>query len=161
MDYQLLTLWKIAAPRQQVYDAVFDSLHWPDWWPGVKHVEQISAGDADGIGSLRRYTWKGRLPYHLSFVACATKIERFRLLAADVDGDLAGTGRWTFLQDGGITTVRYDWQVRTTRPWMNALAPVAGGLFARNHHAVMREGGEGLARLLEARLVDAYYGELG
>ncbi|WP_420476561.1 SRPBCC family protein [Noviherbaspirillum sp. ST9] len=160
MEYRLLTLWKIAAPRRQVYDAVFDSLRWPAWWPAVEHVEQIASGDADGIGDLRRYIWKGRLPYCLSFVARATAIEECHLLAAEVDGDLTGSGRWTFLYDSGITTVRYDWQVRTTRLWMNALAPLARGIFARNHHAVMRQGGEALARHLETRLVNAYYGDL-
>jgi hypothetical protein len=160
MEYRLLTVWQIAAPRPQVFDAVFDSLQWPAWWPGVVNVEQIAPGDADGIGSLRRYIWKGRLPYRLSFVACATGIEKYSLLSAKVDGDLVGSGRWTFVHDAGITTIRYDWQVRTTRPWMNALAPLAQGVFARNHHAVMRQGGEGLARRLEARLVDAYYGDL-
>lgn len=160
MEYRFLTLWRIAAPRQQVFDAVFDSLQWPAWWPGAEHVEQIAPGDAGGIGSLRRYIWKGRLPYRLSFVARATEIEKFHLLAAEVDGDLNGSGRWTFMHDAGITTVRYDWQVCTTRPWMNALGPLAGGIFASNHHAVMRQGGEGLARRLEAHLVDAFYGDL-
>jgi hypothetical protein len=36
---------------------------------------------------------------------------------------------------------------------MNVLAPVARPLFAWNHDHVMRSGGEGLARLLGARLL--------
>ena len=160
MEYQLLTLWRIAAPRQQVYDTVSDSLHWPTWWPGAEHVEQLDPGDADGIGSLRRYVWKGRLPYRLSFVARATRIEKPSLLEALVDGDLSGSGRWMFSASEGITTVRYEWHVRTTRLWMNVLAPLASAVFAKNHHATMRQGGECLARRLDARLIDAYYGDL-
>ncbi|HZW19924.1 SRPBCC family protein [Noviherbaspirillum sp.] len=160
MEYRLLTLWRFAAPHRPVFDAVFDSLQWPAWWPGAEQVEHLAEGDADGIGALRRYVWKGRLPYRLSFVARTTQIETPRVLAAEVDGDLAGTGRWTFSHDGGITTVRYEWRVRTTRMWMNALAPLTSGIFARNHHATMQQGGECLARRLGARLVDAFYGEL-
>lgn len=160
MEYRLITLWHIAAPRRAVYDAVFDSLHWPAWWPGVEHVEQLDPGDEAGIGNRRRYTWKGRLPYRLTFVALATQIDAPRVLEAAVEGDLAGLGRWTFSHAAGITAVRYEWQVRTTRPWMNALAPLTRSIFVKNHHATMRDGGESLARRLDARLVDAYYGEL-
>lgn len=160
MEYRLLSLWKFAALRHQVYDVVLDSLDWPSWWPGAERVEEIEPGDADGIGSIRRYVWKGRLPYRLAFVARATRIEKPCLLAAVVEGDLAGTGRWTFTQDEGLTIVRYEWRVRTTKPWMNALAPLAKPIFAHNHHAIMRNGGAGLARRLGVPLLDAYYGEL-
>jgi hypothetical protein len=55
----------------------------------------------------------------------------------------------------GVTAVLYEWDVRTTRAWMNALAPVARPLFTRSHDRVMRQGGEGLARRLGARLLAA------
>jgi uncharacterized protein YndB with AHSA1/START domain len=159
-EYRLLTIWRIAAPLQQVFDAVFDSLHWPDWWPGADSVEQLHPGDADGVGSIRRYVWKGALPYRLAFNACATRIDVPHKLEATVNGDLAGSGTWTFSHEAGITTVRYEWRVHTTKHWMNALSPLAGDLFADNHHALMQKGGEGLARLLNARLVDAAYADL-
>jgi len=50
--------------------------------------------------------------------------------------------------------------VRTTRRWMNLAAPLARGLFAANHHALMRQGAEGLARRLDARLLHVGYQEL-
>jgi hypothetical protein len=43
--------------------------------------------------------------------------------------------------------------VKTTEWWMNLLAPIARPLFAWNHDVVMRQGGEGLARLLGTRLL--------
>jgi hypothetical protein len=36
---------------------------------------------------------------------------------------------------------------------MNAVAPVARPVFAWNHHAVMNQGGTGLARVLGVELV--------
>jgi hypothetical protein len=68
------------------------------------------------------------------------------------DGELAGTGRWRFF-DGRDTAVTYEWNVRTTRPWMNVLAPVARPVFRWNHNVVMHQGGQGLADLLGARLL--------
>ena len=41
-------------------------------------------------------------------------------------------------------TVRYDWNVGTSQPWMNALAPFIGPLFTWNHDLVMRWGEDGL-----------------
>jgi hypothetical protein len=38
---------------------------------------------------------------------------------------------------------------------MNLLAPIAKPVFAWNHDVVMRQGGEGLARRLGARLIVA------
>ncbi len=38
--------------------------------------------------------------------------------------------------------------MRTTKAWMNAIAPLARPVFAWNHHAVMKQGGVGLAREL-------------
>ena len=158
-EYRLFTTWRIAAPLAQVFDAILHSLRWPEWWPGAELVEEIEPGNADGIGSIRRYSWKGRLPYRLGFCARATRIETPRVLEAVVTGDLDGTGRWMFSFEDGITTVHYEWHVRTTKPWMNAVAPFTRGVFTRNHHALMRKGGEALAHRLGARLVDEHYDE--
>jgi hypothetical protein len=43
--------------------------------------------------------------------------------------------------------------VTAAKPWMSRLCPLARPLFAWNHDHVMRGGGRGLARLLEARLL--------
>jgi uncharacterized protein YndB with AHSA1/START domain len=154
-EYRLLTTWRFAAPLQQVFDLIFDSLQWPAWWPGADHVEQFEAGDDNGIGSIRHYVWKGKLPYRLRFNARATRIEPMQILEANVSGDLEGRGRWTFSHDSGITTVQYEWDVHTTRRWMNLAAPVARAAFTGNHHALMQNGAEGLARQLNARLLEA------
>lgn len=159
-DYRFITHWHIEAPLQSVYDAIEDTLAWPRWWHGVEQVEERHKGDADGIGSIRRYTWKGRLPYRLSFDAHATRIEPMAVLEAVVSGDLQGIGRWMFSQGGGIATVRYEWYVATTRHWMNLVAPVARFAFRNNHDLLMQRGAEGLARLLDARLVAVSHAEV-
>ena len=52
-----------------------------------------------------------------------------------------------------MTAALYEWNVSTSRAWMNAFAPIARPIFAVNHDYVMRNGGEGLAQLLGARLL--------
>ncbi|AXK40265.1 SRPBCC family protein [Crenobacter cavernae] len=149
-EYRLTSLWRIAAPLEAVWDAIYDSAAWPVWWKGVECVVDIEKGDASGLGARQRLTWKSVLPYRLTFETRVTRVEPLRLLEGRVEGELEGVGRWHFSHEDGVTVVRYDWQVRTTRPWMNWLAPLARPLFEWNHDAVMREGGQGLARLLDA-----------
>lgn len=150
MYYRLLSTWRIQAPLEQVFAAIEHSLDWPTWWPEVVAVAELAAGDARGIGNIRRYRWQGRLPYHLVFDVCASHIEDRVAIAGTVQGDLEGTGCWDFAQQGPDTVVRYTWQVRTTRGWMNLIAPFARATFIRNHERVMGHGAAGLARLLGA-----------
>lgn len=153
-EYRLLTVWRIEAPLEAVYAAIHDSLRWPDWWPGARRVEQTAAGDADGIGSIRRYCWQGVLPYRVVFEVRTTRIERLLAIEGTAHGDLEGIGRWRFSREGAVSIVHYEWHVRSTRRWMNLIAPLARPLFIRNHNIVMRRGAEGLARRLDAPLLD-------
>ena len=52
-----------------------------------------------------------------------------------------------------MTAAVYEWNVRTTKRWMNLVGPIAGPVFRWNHDQVMRLGGEGLARHLGCRLI--------
>jgi hypothetical protein len=81
-----------------------------------------------------------------------TRVELPHLIEGAANGELAGTGRWRFFA-GRETAVTYEWNVRTTRRWMNVLAAAGRPVFAANHDWVMRRGGEGLAKLLGARLL--------
>jgi hypothetical protein len=119
----------------------------------VESVLKLEEGDAEGVGSLGRYVWKSRLPYRLEFETRTVRVERPHLLEGHADGELAGTGMWRVFEEGGVTAVVYDWNVRTTAAWMNLFAPVARPFFKWNHDVVMRWGGEGLSKLLGARLI--------
>jgi uncharacterized protein YndB with AHSA1/START domain len=154
-EYRFLTTWCLEAPIDPVWEAIHDSESWPQWWRGVERVVELEPGDEQGIGQVGRYTWKSRLPYELSFDVTTLRKERPHLLAGEASGELAGTGTWRLSEGGGLTTVLYEWDVRTARAWMNLLAPLARPVFAWNHDWVMKRGGEGLARLLGARLIIA------
>ena len=152
-EYRLLTIWRIEAPLEAVYAAIHNSPRWPDWWPGMQKVEAVAAGDADGVNSILRYSWQGRLPYRMVFEVRATRIEKRVAIEGIVQGDLEGVGRWHFSRLGAVSIVRYEWHVRSTRWWMNLIAPFARSMFIRNHGILMQQGAAGLACLLGASLV--------
>ena len=152
-EYRFLTTWLLEAPRERVWDAIYESERWPEWWHGVLEADKLEEGDEDGVGQYGRYVWKSKLPYKLEFHARTTRVEKPHLLEGTVEGELAGTGTWRLFEQDGTTAVLYRWEVRTTRAWMNLFTPVARPLFSVNHDFVMRNGGEGLAKLLGARLI--------
>jgi uncharacterized protein YndB with AHSA1/START domain len=154
-EYRFLTTWLLEAERQRVWDAIYDSERWPEWWSGVLEAEKLEEGDEAGVGQFGRYVWKAKLPYRVEFWIRTTRVEPPHLLEGDADGELAGVGRWRLFEQSGLTAVIYEWNVHTTKAWMNLLAPVARPAFQSNHDYVMRNGGEGLAKLLGARLLAA------
>jgi len=152
-EYQFLTTWLLESRREPVWEAIYDSEAWPGWWRGVKRAERLAPGDERGIGQLGRYVWRSAIPYPVEFEIRTTRVEPPAVLEGEATGGLEGTGRWRLFEGGGVTAVLYEWNVRTTKPWMNAVAPLARPVFEWNHNWVMRNGGAGLASLLGCRLL--------
>jgi uncharacterized protein YndB with AHSA1/START domain len=152
-EYRFLTTWLLEAERERVWDAIYESERWPEWWNGVLEAEKLEDGDANGVGQYGRYVWKAKLPYRVEFFIRTTRVERPTLLEGDANGELAGVGRWHLFEQDGRTAVIYEWNVRTTKAWMKLLAPPARSAFQSNHDYVMRNGGRGLAELLGTRLI--------
>jgi len=121
----------------------------------VLKVEELKAGDAEGVGKIVRSTWRSKLPYKLVFDSEVVRIEELKIIEARAFGELDGRGLWTFVSEGANTThVRYDWRVKTTKPWMNLIAPLAKPFFRWNHNVIMNWGGEGLAKKLNCKLLE-------
>lgn len=149
-DYQFVTTWTFHAPLELVWQEIKAMDVWPTWWPYVSKVQLLQKGDENDIGAVRRISWKTALPYSLTFDSELIALERFRRMEGRAFGELEGSGIWTFTAENGTTTVRYDWLVKTTKAWMNLLAPIARPLFAWNHDKVMEAGFIGLKNRLEA-----------
>ena len=148
-EYAFVTLWHVRAPIDLVWEELFHSERWPRWWKGLERVVEVRRGDDNSVGSIRRFTWKGRLPYTLVVDMRVTRVEPPVTLESAASGELEGQGLWRLSHDEDGTMVRYEWNVRTTKRWMNVLAPLARPLFRWNHDMVMRDGGKGLKQLLE------------
>jgi uncharacterized protein YndB with AHSA1/START domain len=152
-DYSFLTTWIVDAPIERVWEVIYATERWPTWWRGVQSVKELHHGKGNGEGSVYRHVWRSKIPYAVRFDVTVVEVQRPNLIAARAEGGLAGTGTFRLFEATLGTAVTYDWRVRTTKQWMNAIAPLARPVFAWNHHAVMKQGGFGLARQLDARLV--------
>jgi hypothetical protein len=152
-EYRFLTTWLLDSPREPVWEAIYDQASWPNWWRGVERAEEVRPGAEDGVGAVARMVWKSLLPYRVEFEVTTTRVEPFHLMEGDAVGGLTGVGRWRLYEHEGLTAVLYEWNVATTKAWMNLLAPIARPIFEWNHDWVMARGGEGLARLLGCRLL--------
>ena len=152
-EYRFLTTWLLEAERERVWEAIFDSEAWPSWWRGVERVVEIEPGDETGVGQLGRFTWRSKLPYELTFDTRTVRAERPLLLEGEASGELEGKGIWRLFEQEGVTAVVYEWNVSTTKWWMNLLAPLARPAFEWNHDWVMGNGAEGISKLLGCRLL--------
>jgi hypothetical protein len=153
-DYAFLTTWLLDSPRQPVWEAIYDQESWPRWWRGVEEASELRPGNgSDGVGSVAKMVWRSLLPYRVEFEVTTTRVERPYLLEGHAVGELEGIGRWRFYEQDGVTAVLYEWNVATTKPWMNRMAPLLRPAFEWNHDWVMARGGEGLAKLLGCRLL--------
>jgi uncharacterized protein YndB with AHSA1/START domain len=152
-EYAFLTTWLLDSPREPVWEAIHDQANWPSWWRGVEEASELRPGDGDGLGSVSRMVWKSLLPYRVGFEVTTTRVEYPTLLEGQAVGELEGIGRWRLYEQDGVTAVLYEWNVRTTKAWMNLFAPLLRPAFEWNHDWVMRRGGEGISSLLGCRLL--------
>ena len=148
--YEFVTQWEFDAPVERVWDEIYQSERWPEWWKAVKAVVPLAKGDESGVGAVRRYTWRGVLPYGLTFEMKTTRVDRYKTLEGTATGELQGYGCWQFSTRGSRTHVRYDWKVETSKRWMQFIKPIARPLFDWNHDVVMRWGYEGLEKRLKS-----------
>src|SRR5262245_64250840 len=107
-QYNFTTIWRVRAPKDKVWDLIFHSDRWPNWWRGGEKVEKIRDGDGNHVGAIYRYTWKSKLPYRLVFDMETTRVEPQSVIEGRAIGELQGNGRWTITHDAGTTTARYD-----------------------------------------------------
>jgi uncharacterized membrane protein len=150
-EFHFVTVWRIEAPLEKVWDPLHRFDTWPQWWKGVEEVKVLDWGDANRVGFRSEQVWKSRLPYRLRFGGEITRVEPLRSIALTSHGELEGSGLLRFVADGAITTFQFDWDIASTEAWMNLLAPVARPFFEWNHNVIMDWGAEGLARTIGSK----------
>ncbi|MBP6430264.1 MAG: SRPBCC family protein [Ferruginibacter sp.] len=150
--YSFETTWKLNAPVNEVWDVLYDTQAWPTWWKGVKKVTVLDNANGNAIGKKVKYTWKSILPYTLCFDIKSTFVDEYFIMEGVATGELEGRGVWRFTQVNNITTVKYNWDVCTTKKWMNFLSPILKPFFRWNHNIVMMWGAKGLAKKLNTTI---------
>jgi uncharacterized protein YndB with AHSA1/START domain len=146
--FDLVSEWQLDAPVSRVWAEIVAPEQWPDWWRAVKRVEIIKAGDANGIGTVRRFTWATALPYSITFDMEVARIEPEHLIEARASGEFDGIGRWTVTPQGNGSHVKYEWLVELIRPWQRAIAPLLRPVFVWNHQVVLGWGEADLKKRL-------------
>ena len=151
-DYQFLTVWRVPGTVEEVKAVLGDADALPRWWPSVYlDVVPVDRGGENGVGRTVDLHTKGWLPYTLRWRLRITEPMTDTGFALDATGDLEGTGRWAFEQDGPEVMVSYDWRVSATKPLLRRLSWLLKPAFAANHRWAMARGEESLKLELRRR----------
>jgi hypothetical protein len=151
-DYHFVTEWRVAGTIEEVKAVLGNGPSLPDWWPSVYiSVDVVERGGPDGAGSVLDLHTKGWLPYTLRWRLSITEPITDTGFALRADGDLDGTGRWTFEQDGPEVVITYDWRVHASKPLLRRLSWLLKPAFAANHRWAMQRGEESLRLELRRR----------
>jgi hypothetical protein len=151
-DYEFRTVWRVAGTVAEVRDVLADGRSLPRWWPAVYlAVEPLKDGDDSGCGSEIALFTTGWLPYTLRWTLRVTEPITDAGFALTATGDLDGTGRWTFTQDGPEVMITYDWRVSASKPLVRRLTWLLRPVFAANHRWAMARGEESLRLELRRR----------
>jgi hypothetical protein len=138
--YHFVTDWRFKAPLEKVWSVVLDIERYPGWWKNFRRVK-ITRGDGKSVGSVIACEVRGSLPYSLTYALEVLEVAEYRHILLRSTGDLVGTGRWEFSEaEAGTVNAVYSWDVATTNPILNFVAPLARGVLARNHEQVMANG---------------------
>lgn len=145
--YHFSSRWVIKARQQAVWDILSDTHGWSSWWGGVTNV-LTTGGRQPKADDHVSGTWHALAGYDLALELVMTVVQSPAVIAFTTTGDLDGEGRWSLSETSDGTIIDIDWDVVTTKPWMNRLAPVLGPLFAFSHKRLMSQGERGLQRLV-------------
>ena len=150
--YQFITTWYIDQPVEKIWDELIKFEDWPKWWKSIKKVRLEKPKNKKG-NFILHFTWKGILPYLLTFPITITDLEPMKRIEGTAKGDLEGIGICEITSTKKQTTITYIWDVTTKKKWMNLVAPIAKPVFAWNHNKIMEEGAKGLAKHLGVTVV--------
>ena len=145
-DFEFVTVWRVPGTVAEVLAVLSDGRTLPRWWPSVYlDVVLRETGDAtDHVGSVTDLHTKGWLPYTLRWSLTLTEPITPTGFALSAAGDLNGTGRWTFVQDGPEVVITYDWRVSAAKPLLRRFSWLLRPAFAANHRWAMARGEESL-----------------
>jgi ribosome-associated toxin RatA of RatAB toxin-antitoxin module len=149
--YRFKTDWEFNAALPRTWSIVLDLQRYPERWKNFRHVRLLS-GDGQSVGSTAECVVRGSLPYSLRYTIEVINVQRHQSMDLFSTGDLVGTGRWEFVELAPARCrATYYWDVATTNPILNLLAPLARRFMAQNHEQVMANGYRALRPHIEGR----------
>lgn len=149
--FRFRSVWRLAAPPEDVFAVLERAEEYPAWWPQVREVRGLD--ESRGMARIRSL-----LPYDLWITGRAVRRDPAAgVLEMEITGDVEGWARWTVSggSDGFAATAVYEQRVEVRKPLMRKLITPGRPLFRANHALMMRAGQRGLRRLLVRGLDDA------
>lgn len=154
-EYQFLTEWRVAAPRQLLYEILKEGRNYPQWWPDVYlGAKWLPSGRADGIGDRVELLTKGWLPYKLRWTAISETFVAPHRIEIRAEGDFVGRGVWQLEEENDMTHITFDWRLRADKPLLRWLSPLFKPIFKWNHHWAMGTGLNRLQHEAQRRLLE-------
>jgi hypothetical protein len=154
VHYSFTSVWEVRAPVEKVWELLNKGEEWHQWWKSLVGTEVLQQPLNSDTGQVIRYTWRALLPVTLTIDFRITKKEIYKRIEGVSTGDLVGIGIWTFEEHDGITRIRYNWEVESTKKIVNLVSPFLKGFFIYNHNLIMRRGAKGLAKKLGVKLIE-------
>lgn len=152
-EYHFTSHWKINAPITAAELAIYNIDEWHKWWPDLVAAEVVHQSSTYK-GSIFRAAWRSMAGYVLRMEITITSHLPGRQIVFTAEGDLSGSGRWEFRpSDENTSKMQIDWDVQTTKPWMNRFSPVLRPFFRYNHRLVMKRAERGLNNYLQQDIV--------
>ena len=128
-DYEFVTEWRIEAPRELIYDILANGEDLPRWWPDVYlSAREERPPDGGDVGTRVALHTRGWLPYTLRWTAETVRVDRPSGFEIRATGDFDGSGVWTFVQEGVVTYIRFDWRLKANKPILATLSERPRGL---------------------------------
>jgi hypothetical protein len=154
-DYHFMTHWRVKGSKQEVCDILDDAEALAVWWPSVYlDVKVREQGNDKGVGKVVELFTKGWLPYTLQWKFRVTQSNAPDGYTIEALGDFAGTGIWTFEQDGDHVNIRYDWRIKAEKGLLKNFSFIMKPVFSWNHLWAMKKGEESLKLELLRRRED-------
>jgi hypothetical protein len=151
-DYHFVTRWRMGGTCGEVADVLGDPQALARWWPAVYlDARELDPPGPGGIGRRVALRTKGWLPYTLRWELVVVESRYPHGFTIEAGGDFVGRGVWTFVQDGPLVDITYDWHVRPEKPLIRRLSFALRRLFEANHRWAMRQGEESLVLELARR----------
>ncbi|MDQ4038721.1 MAG: SRPBCC family protein [Actinomycetota bacterium] len=151
-SYDFISVWRVAGTTDEVATILADAESLPRWWPSVYLAVVVrDRGGPGGVGGIADLYTTGWLPYTLRWTVTITEPITGAGFALAADGDLCGTGRWTFEPDGPEVHITYHWRVSATKPLLARLSWLLKPIFSANHRWAMAHGEESLRLELRRR----------
>jgi len=144
-EYHYITRWHIQGTVEEVAEVLSQATELPRWWPSVYlDIQELEAGDQNGVGRVINLYTKGWLPYTLGWSFRVTESRHPYGFTLEAWGDFVGRGIWTLQQDGEWVNVTYDWKISAEKPLLRYLSFLLKPIFGANHQWAMRMGEESL-----------------